>query len=102
MNASLGTDTLPTWRMRFLPSFCFSKQLLLAGDVAAVALGQHVLAQRLDRLAGDDLAADGRLNGNFKQLAGDGVLELFGDGAPAGVGAVAVDDDGERVALLAV
>ncbi len=24
MNASLGTDTVPTWRMRFLPSFCFS------------------------------------------------------------------------------
>ena len=24
MNASDGTSTLPTWRMRFLPSFCFS------------------------------------------------------------------------------
>ena len=29
MNASLGTDTLPTWRMRFLPSFCFSKSFFL-------------------------------------------------------------------------
>ena len=24
MNASWGTSTLPSWRMRFLPSFCFS------------------------------------------------------------------------------
>ena len=27
--ASLGTDTLPTWRMRFLPSFCFSSSFFL-------------------------------------------------------------------------
>jgi hypothetical protein len=32
------------------------EQLALAGDVAAVALGQHVLALGLHRLAGDDLA----------------------------------------------
>src|SRR3954469_271456 len=30
------------------------EQLALAGDVTAVALGQHVLADRPDRLAGDD------------------------------------------------
>ena len=29
MNASLGTDTVPTWRMRFLPSFCFSSSFFL-------------------------------------------------------------------------
>ena len=29
MNASLGTATLPTWRMRFLPSFCFSSSFFL-------------------------------------------------------------------------
>ena len=32
------------------------QQLLLPGDVAAVALGQHVFAQGLHRLPGDDLA----------------------------------------------
>src|SRR5712691_12712916 len=37
------------------------EQLALARDVAAVALGEHVLAQRLHRFAGDDAAADGRL-----------------------------------------
>src|SRR5688572_10682518 len=34
------------------------QELLLAGGVAAVALGQHVLAQRLDRGARDDRRAD--------------------------------------------
>ena len=29
MNASDGTATLPTWRMRFLPSFCFSSSFFL-------------------------------------------------------------------------
>ena len=29
MNASLGTCTEPTWRMRFLPSFCFSSSFFL-------------------------------------------------------------------------
>ena len=38
------------------------EQLALAGDVAAVALGQDVLALGLDRLAGDDAPADGGLD----------------------------------------
>src|SRR5512143_1215971 len=47
------------------------EQLLLPGDVAAVALGQHVLAQRLDVLARDDLRADRRLDGNVEHLPRD-------------------------------
>jgi hypothetical protein len=47
------------------------EQLALAGDVAAVALGEHVLALRLHRLAGDDLAADGRLDGHVEHLPRD-------------------------------
>ena len=38
------------------------QQLHLAGDVAAVALGCHVLAQRLDRLPRENLAAHACLN----------------------------------------
>src|SRR5918993_1114728 len=44
------------------------EQLALAGDVAAVALGQHVLADRLDRFAGDDPAADRRLDRDLEHL----------------------------------
>ena len=62
------------------------QQLLLAGDIAAVALGQHVLAQSLDGLPGDDLAADGRLDGNLELGSGNIVLELFTDFPGSGVG----------------
>ena len=62
--------------MRFLPSFCFSRSLRLRRDVAAVALGGHVLAQRADRLARDDAAADRRLDRDLEQLARDQVLQL--------------------------
>src|SRR5438093_7841903 len=44
------------------------EQLALARDVAAVALGEHVLAQRLHRLARDDAAADGRLDRHLEHL----------------------------------
>ena len=52
------------------------EQLFLSGDVAAVALGENVLAHRLYGLACDDLAADGRLNGHLEQLTRDVLLEL--------------------------
>src|SRR5262249_43561440 len=44
-----------------LALFLLLEELLLARDVAAIALGGDVLAQRLDRDAGDDLGADRRL-----------------------------------------
>src|SRR5437899_4966706 len=40
------------------------EELLLARDVAAVAFGEDVLAHRLDRLTGDDLRTDRRLDGD--------------------------------------
>ena len=55
------------------------QQLLLAGDIAAVALGQHVLAHGLDGLAGNDLAADGCLYRDLEQVARDVVPQLFDD-----------------------
>src|SRR3990172_7949012 len=51
------------------------EELALAGDVAAVALGQHVLAHRPDRLAADDMRTDGRLDRHFEHLARDQFLE---------------------------
>src|SRR5215208_5889255 len=47
------------------------EQLALAGDVAAVALGDHVLAEGLDRLARDDLRAHGVLDRHVVLLARD-------------------------------
>src|SRR3954451_1481359 len=51
------------------------EQLALAGDVPAVALGEHILAHRADGLTGDDVGTDGRLHGNFEHLARDELLE---------------------------
>src|ERR1700730_9067076 len=45
------------------------EQLALARDVAAVALREHVLAHRLDGLAGDDAAANRRLDRHLEHLA---------------------------------
>ena len=102
MKASCGTSTEPSWRIRLFALLLLFQQLLLSGDVAAVALGKDVLAQCLDRFAGDDFAADGRLNRHLEQLARNIFLELFGHLAGAGIGAVGMDDKGEGVHHLAV
>ena len=47
------------------------EELFLAGDVAAVALGEDVLAEGADGFAGDDAGADGGLDCDFEELAGD-------------------------------
>src|SRR5262245_35759756 len=47
-----------------LSRFLLVEQLALAGDVAAIAFGRHVLAQSADRLSRDHLAADRRLDRN--------------------------------------
>ena len=44
-----------------LSFFLFLKEFALAGDVAAVALGGHILAHLLHGLARNDLGADGGL-----------------------------------------
>src|SRR5215471_18526996 len=78
------------------------EQLALARDIAAVALRQHVLAQRLDRLARDDMRAYCRLHRDVEHLARD-QLAHAGDEVPAAVGGVlAVDHEGEGVDPLAV
>src|ERR1017187_6153621 len=73
------------------------QQLALAGDVAAVALGQHVLAQRADVLARDDPGADGSLDRHLELLPRDQLLQPGGHrqaGIPRLIG---VPDLAERV-----
>ncbi len=74
------------------------EQLALPRDVAAVALGQHVLALGLDRLAGDDLAADGRLDrARRTSAAGSAPCSFSVMLLAVVVGLVAVDDRAEGV-----
>src|SRR5215207_4733466 len=58
------------------------QQFALAGDVAAVALGEDVLAPRPDGLTGDHLATDGGLDRHIEHLARDQLLQLLGHLAP--------------------
>src|SRR5205823_14955276 len=78
------------------------EQLALARDVAAVALGQHVLAHGADRLTRDDAAADGRLHRHLEQLARDELFELLDEGLAQRVGLLAVGNQREGVDGLAI
>src|SRR6266702_7845039 len=85
-----------------LSFFLLLEQLALLRDVAPIALGGHVLAQRADRLAGDHLGPDRGLDHDLEQLARDQLPQLLGDLLAPLVRLVAVDDDGEGVDRLPV
>src|SRR5213592_2897097 len=85
-----------------LSFFLLLEQLALARHVAPIALGGDVLAQRADRLAGDDFGPDRGLDHDLEQLARDQFFQLLGDLLAPLVRFVAMDDDRERVHRLAV
>jgi hypothetical protein len=51
-----------------LPFLLLVEQLLFPGNVAAIALGRHILPQRRDRFPGDDLAADRGLDRDLESM----------------------------------
>src|SRR5579884_2762107 len=83
-----------------LPRLLLLEQLALARDVAAVALREHVLAPRLHRLARDHARPDRGLDRDVEELARDLLLQLLDEQLAALVGAVAVQDQRERVDRL--
>src|SRR5699024_1360507 len=78
------------------------EELAFTADVAAVALGEHVLADRADGLAGDHAGTDRGLDGHLELLTRDEVLELAGHRDAVRVRLLAVHDRAERVDLLAL
>src|SRR5215510_12828621 len=58
------------------------EELALARDVAAVALGGHVLAHGLDGFPRDDPAPHRGLDGHLVELAGNDLAELLGQRLP--------------------
>ncbi len=94
LGGNLYGPQVPHLLLAFLLLF---QQLLFTGDIAAVALGQHVLTHGLHRFTGDDAPADGRLNGYFEQLARDILLQLFAQPPGAGIGLIPVGDEAEGV-----
>ena len=78
------------------------EQFLLAGDVATIAFGSHILAHGLDRRARDDVAADGRLNRHLEHLSRNQITHPLGQ-LPAPVARLgAMHDDRQRIHTLAV
>ena len=55
----------------------FLEQLTLSAHIATIALGQHVLAHLLHRLASHNLGTYGSLDGNVKLLSGKQFLEFL-------------------------
>src|SRR5436190_10906212 len=86
----------------FLSLALLLEQLALARDVAAVALGGDVLAQRPDRFARDHLRADRRLDHDLEQLPRNQVLQLLGDLAAPLVRLITMDDNAECVHRLTI
>src|SRR5690242_7941884 len=85
-----------------LPFLLLLEQLALARDVAAVALGRHVLAEWADRFPRDDLGPDRRLDHHLEQLPRDQLPQLLRDLAAPLIRLVAMDDHRERVHRVAV
>src|SRR5438132_3168642 len=85
-----------------LTSLLLLEQFALARDVAAVALRQHVLAQRLDALARDDLGANGRLDCHVEHLPRNELAHLGDDFAAAILRMRPVNHHRKRVDALAV
>src|SRR5919206_199825 len=75
-----------------LPRLLLLEQLALARDVAAVALGEHVLAARLHGLAGDDARADRGLDGDVEHLTRNLVAQPLDECATPLVRARSVND----------
>ncbi len=97
MKASCGIWTLADALHALLAFLLLLEDLHFSGDVAAVELGGDILAVGLDRLAGDDLAADGDLQRDLELVARDGPTELDDELSAASLGVAAVDDQRESL-----
>ena len=66
-----------------LAFFLLVQEFALTGRIAAVAFCRDVLAHGAHGFAGDDLAADGGLDRDHKQMGRDQLFELFAHQAAA-------------------
>ena len=80
------------------------EELALAGNVGAVALGQHVLAHSMNRLASDDLGADRGLDRYPEHLGvttlGSGCQTSVSSGLAVGAAVCCASADAARVASI--
>ena len=84
----------------FLALGLFFEEFALAGDIAAVTLGEDIFSERDDVFAGNNFTADGRLQGNFKVLARNQFAQFVNQTAGFGLGAFADGDERKGVDLI--
>src|SRR5215468_11534893 len=82
----LGDLHLAELAHALLALFLLLQQLSFTRDVATIALREHVLAQGLHGLAGNDPAAERRLDRDREELAGDQLLEALAERAAPPLG----------------
>lgn len=70
------------------------KEFSLPCDIASIAFGDDVLAERLDCVGRDNLATDCSLDSNFILLSRYDLAELFNDSLTSRVGERPVNDEG--------
>src|SRR5690242_9108888 len=85
-----------------LARLLFFQQLFLARDVAAIALGEHILAQGFDVFTRDDVRPDRCLHRHVEHLSRDELAHLLGELAPARLRARAMHDERQRIDPFAV
>src|SRR5260370_16515056 len=96
----LGDFDLADLLLAFFAGGLLGPELPLAGEVAAVALGGHILLDGSDGFAGDDASADGRLNGDLEQVAVDLAAQLLDHLAAAAAGKATMNYAGRRPPAL--
>src|SRR5262245_49059168 len=77
-----------------LTFFLFFQQFAFTRDIAAVALGENILADGGDGLPRDHSIANRRLNGNFKHLAWNEFLHFFDQRFSPRIGEIPMNDPG--------
>ena len=85
-----------------LSFFLFLEKFPFAGNVSAVTLRRHILAQRRDIFACNDLCTDSGLQRNLELMFRYDILELFDDLLAAIVRLVGMNDERQGIHRLGV
>ncbi len=73
----MGDHDLSDHLHPFFTFFLLFQQFSFARHVSAVALGGNIFSKGRYGFAGDNITADGTLDGNFKHLSGDFIAQSF-------------------------
>ena len=85
-------DRADHFHSAFLALLLLFEKFSFSSHIAAIALGQDILSERLHVCAGDDFAADSRLDGHGEHLAGNKLFQFRSQRTPIASSLAAVSD----------